>query len=279
MTSRRKFIKGAAALSALTFVSPLFARRGSDPKTGLALYTIRNEMGQDAVAALKKVASIGFNWVESAGYSDRMFYGMKPDDFTKLCSSYGLEHISAHLGINEGNLNELAEDCARAGLKYGILPSLPGSLTSDLDGFRKAAEFMNKAGETFKAAGLKFVFHNHTVEFKKQDNIIPFDILLAETDKNLVTFELDLCWMTAAGVDPATYIANNPGRFELWHFKDMTADKRDATMGEGVIDFNPIIKQREKSGLKYHFIEQDNCLTHSPLESIEISRRFLLKKL
>ena len=279
MVSRRSFIKGAAALSALTLSTPMLSLGKTPKKTGLALYTIRGEMSLDPGRTLEGVASLGFNWLESAGYSNGMFYGLKPAEFTALCQSAGLEHISAHLGLSENNLDEVAEDCAEAGLKYAVLPSLPRSWNSDLEGFRRAAQFMNKAGEAFRKQGVSFAFHNHSVEFIPINGVIPFKILLTETDRSIVDFELDICWITAAGIDPVAFLAANPGRFKMWHFKDMSKEKKDATLGEGVINFEPIYDLAGSSELKYHFIEQDNCLTHTPMESIEISRNYLIKKI
>ena len=278
MVTRRSFVKSAAAISALTLTTPLLSMSKNPSKTGLALYTIRGEMSLNAARTLEGVASLGFNWLESAGYSNGMFYGMKPAAFSALCQSVGMEHISAHLGLNENNLDAVAEDCAAAGLKYAVLPSLTRAWNSDLEGFKRAAQFMNRAGAAFKKQGVSFAFHNHSVEFIPIDGVIPFKILLSETDRSLVDFELDICWINAAGIDPVEFLAANPGRFKMWHFKDMSKDKKDATMGEGVIDFKPIYELAGSSELKYHFIEQDNCLTHTPMESIEISRNYLIKR-
>jgi sugar phosphate isomerase/epimerase len=187
--------------------------------------------------------------------------------------------LSSHNSINRDNAEKMADDAAAAGLKYLILPSLPGAWSRSTDGFREAADFMNHAGSICKARGVKFGFHNHSVEFRELDGVVPFDILAERTDPKLVTFEIDLCWTVAAGKDPVDYFKKYPGRFELWHIKDMTPEKRDATMGEGIIDFKPIFKHIKLSGMKYHFIEQDNCVTHTPLESARISREYLIKNL
>jgi len=106
---------------------------------------------------------------------------------------------------------------------------------------------------------------------------IPYDLLLSATDPELVTFEPDLCWMTASGHSAADYFTRYPGRFELFHLKDMTARKKDATLGEGIIDFKPILALSQKAGMKYSFVEQDNCVAHKPFECIKISRDYLIK--
>ena len=94
-----------------------------------------------------------------------------------------------------------------------------------------------------------------------------------------MTFELDLAWITRSGNDPVEYFKKNPGRFELLHVKDLSEEKEDATLGEGTIDFKPIFAEVVTAGMKYFFIEQDNCRTHTPFESIEISRNYLLENI
>ncbi|MBM3421163.1 MAG: sugar phosphate isomerase/epimerase [Bacteroidetes bacterium] len=279
METRRSFIrKSGMALTAAALVSTT-AFRNTDPKTGLALYTIRQDMSRDAAGTLAAVATMGYNWVEAASYSEGKFYGMAPADFRRSVEGNGLKLISTHNGINRDNADKMTDDAAAAGLKYLILPSLPGAWSRTLDGFREAADFMNYAGELCKSKGIKFGFHNHSVEFKEIDGIVPFDILADNSDPDLVIFELDICWIVAAGKDPVVYFRKYPKRFELWHVKDMDEEKRDATMGEGIIDFKPVFREIKLSGMKYHFIEQDNCRTHTPLESARISREYLLANL
>jgi sugar phosphate isomerase/epimerase len=277
MVSRREFLRKAGIVAAATALLPSIDFKAADIKTGLILYTLRNEMMKDPGGTLKAVAETGYNWIEAASYSNGLFYNQKPAAFRKTAESYGLEWISSHNSIDYVNMNKTIADAAEAGLKYLIMPSLPRIWNRSLDGFKEASDFFNLAGAKCKSAGMKFGFHNHTTEFKKIDNQIPYDLLLSRTDPDLVTFELDLCWITAAGQSPVSYINRYPGRFELFHVKDMSADKKDATLGEGIIDFKPIFALAGKAGLKYYFVEQDNCKTHSPFESIRISRNFLLK--
>jgi sugar phosphate isomerase/epimerase len=279
METRRTFIRNTGlALTAVALV-PSMAFKKSDPKTGLALYTIRQDMTRDAAGTLAAVAAMGYNWVEAAAYSEGKFYGMAPADFRRSVEGNGLKLISTHNGINRDNADKMTDDAAAAGLKYLILPSLPGAWSRTLDGFREAAAFMNYAGELCKTKGIKFGFHNHSVEFKEIEGVVPFDILAENTDPRFVIFEIDLCWIVAAGKNPVDYFRKYPRRFELWHFKDMSTEKRDATMGEGVIDFKPIFAEAKISGMKYHFIEQDNCTTHTPLESARISREYLVNNI
>jgi len=279
MVTRRDFLKKTGIAAAATAFLPSMDLKAADINTGLILYTVRNEMNVDPDGTLKAVAEIGYNWVEGANYSDGLFYNQKPADFRKKVESHGLKLLSGHLGVNEKNINQAAADAAEAGVKYLVLPSLPRAWGKSLDGYKEAADFFNLAGEKCKSNGIKFGFHNHSVEFRKIDDQIPYDILVTRTDPNLVTFELDLCWITAGDQSAVAYINKYPGRYELWHMKDMSAEKKDATMGEGTIDFKPIFALTRKAGMKYFFVEQDNCITHTPMESARISRDYLLKNM
>jgi len=281
MTTRRNFVKQSAlVVTAIPLISnELFASSRASKKTGLALYTIRDEMGKDPAGALSRAAEIGFNWVEAADYKERKFYGFQPKEFGKLVRKTGMVPLSTHSQIRPENEDQTIEDTAEAGIKYLMLPSLPGEWMGSVDNFQKNADYFNKVGEKCKKAGLKFGFHNHQIEFKEINGRVPYDILLEKTDPKLVIFELDIAWITAAGKDPLAYFSKYPGRFEVWHLKDLSPEKNDATLGEGVIDFKPILAKAKTAGMQYWFLEQDNCRTHSPMESIAISRNYYLNKL
>jgi len=281
MTSRRIFIKRSALVIAAVPVvkSDLFAVAGPSKKTGLALYTVRDEMAKDPAATLAAVAAKGFNWVEAANHSNRAFYGLKPKEYGKLVKKNGMDPLSTHSAVRPENEDQMIEDAAEAGMKYLILPSLPEEWSNSLAAYQKTAEYFNKVGEKCRKAGMTFAFHNHQVEFTEMEGKVPFDILAENTDPRLVTFELDLAWITAAGKDPVAYFRKFPGRFEVWHFKDLSPEKQDATLGEGIIDFKPILAEAKTSGMKYWFLEQDHCRTHTPMESIAISRSYYLTRL
>ena len=281
MTTRRNFVRQSAlVVAAIPLINnELLASSRSSKKTGLALYTIRDEMGKDPAATLAKAAEIGYNWVEAADYKERKFYGLQPKEFGKLVRKSGMVPLSTHNQIRPENEDQMIEDTAEAGIKYLILPSLPDEWMSSVDSFRRNADYFNKVGEKCKKAGLKFGFHNHQVEFKEINGRVPYDILIEKTDPKLVIFELDLAWITAAGKDPLAYFSKYPGRFEVWHMKDLSPEKNDATLGEGIIDFKPILAKARTAGMQYWFLEQDKCSTHTPMESIAISRNYYLKTL
>lgn len=277
MTTRRDFLrKSALVIAAAPLInSEMIASPKPSKKTGLALYTIRGEMGKDPAAALAAVAETGFTWLEAADHRDGKFYGMKPKEFGKLVKKNGMVALSSHSGINPENYEKMIDEAAESGMKYIILPSLPRDWTNTIDGYQRAADFFNRAGAKCRKAGITFGFHNHQVEFQEINGRVPFDILVEQSDPKLVIFEMDLAWITAAGKDPVAYFRKYPGRFELWHLKDLTPEKQDATLGEGIIDFRPILAEARTAGMKYWFLEQDFCRTHTPMESIRISRDYL----
>jgi sugar phosphate isomerase/epimerase len=278
MLSRRDFIR-KTGIAAAALCIPVTGFSSQKIKTGLALYTLRDGMMTDQDSTLTSVSEIGYYWVEAAGYSDGLFYNQTPFDFRRRIEDHGLKLLSSHSEVNGINIDKAVSSAAEAGIRYLVLPSLPAEWRKSPDGYKAAADFFNRAGEKCIKSGMRFCYHNHRTEFKKLGGLIPYDILLTETDPALVAFELDLCWMSAEKQSPIEYINNYPGRFELIHLKDMSANRKDATLGEGVIDFPSIFSLAEKAGMKYFFVEQDNCRTHSPMESIKISHDYILKNL
>jgi sugar phosphate isomerase/epimerase len=290
MSSRRVFIKSASALSAAVFARGPFSAFVSTPVIGLQLYTVRDLMGRDPVGTLQKVAQIGYNSVENATYTaSELFYGMDAVAYKKLLSDNGLTANSGHYRLGEqmfhgiakkGTIlhdwNRAVDDAAALGLKYMVCAYLSDQERGELDDYKNLADIFNKAGETCKKAGIQFCYHNHDFEFDMQNGALPYDVLLNNTDKDMVKMEIDLYWVTKAGKDPLALFLKNPGRFPLWHIKDMSkdADKHFTEVGKGVIDFRTIFQQKDLAGMKYFFVEQDSC-PGSPLDSISESIKYI----
>lgn len=253
----------------------------SSPKKiiGLQLYSVRDKIQQNLKRTLEKVAQIGYNSVEAAGYnvSDSSFYGMPLEEFTSLLNSLGIPLYSSHTVFELDAADKVIGDTASAGAKYIIYPYLADQFRTNLDGWKAAAEKFNKMGEIAKKNGIQFGYHNHNFEFVEMDGQIPCDLLIKETDPALVTFEMDLYWVTRGGQNPIDYFKKYPGRFQLWHVKDMvkTDDMFFAPVGTGRIDFPAIFAEKETAGMKYFFVEQDSFKDMDPFESIEISYKYL----
>ncbi len=252
MTSRRTFIKTSAILSSGLLTAPhLFAY---DKKyIGLQLYTVRDAMQANPVAALAKIAQIGYNSVEGATYTGTQnFYGLNAKDFARQLQQNGLIMPSSHYRLGEEktngadtqgtilhNWNKAVDDAAEVGLKYMACAYLSDQERGGLDHFKKVADDFNRAAEICKKAGIQFTYHNHDFEFVQQNGKYPYQVLLDNTDKDLVKMEMDIYWTVKAGQDPLVLIDQHPGRFPLWHVKDMakTPDKTFTEVGNGTIDF------------------------------------------
>ena len=294
MTSRRVFIKSASALSAAVFVKGPLTAFAAAPVIGLQLYTVRDAMGTDPLGTLQKVAQIGYNSVENATYTgSEKFYGMDAATYKKVLTGNGLVANSGHYRLGEeqdkgADVNgtilhdwqRAVDDASAVGLKYMVCAYLSTYERGDLDHYKKLADIFNKAGETCKKAGIQFCYHNHDFEFQVQNGVFPYDILLDKTDKNNVKMEVDLYWIKKAGQDPLALFQKHPGRFPLWHVKDMSkeADQSFAAVGTGIIDFKTIFQHKDQSGMKFFFVEQDKC-PGSPFDSITQSYNFIKSNL
>ncbi len=296
MTNRRSFIKTTSLASAALIMKPSFFYFDHS-YIGLQLYTVRDAMQKDPAATLAKVAQIGYNSVEGATYTGtEMFYGMDAKIFADLLKKNKLIMPSSHYRLGEeqengkdvmGTIlhdwNKAVDDAKTVGVKYMVCAWLAPSERGKIDHYKKLAEYLNTAGEVCKKAGIQLCYHNHDFEFIEDDNQLPYDILLNNTNKDLVKFEVDLYWVTKAGHDPVELFKSHPGRFPLWHIKDMdnTPEHSFTEVGNGTIDFKHIFKYADTAGLKYFFVEQDKT-PGDPFDSITKSiayvKQNLLKK-
>lgn len=264
----------------------VFAQKKSG---GMTLYTVRNEMGKDAKATLKQVADLGYKYIEAVDYKDGKFYGMTPDEFKSYTKSLGLKPISVHMGsMTLDNADKLIADVKAAGFTYFVAPVPPmGMFKFDtktrslgMEGtVEKLADILNTIAKKAHAAGLEFLYHNHDFELKpNKDGVVVLDYLLEHLDPKYVNFQMDLYWMTKAGADPVAYFQKYPGRFKVWHVKDMDTEGRFAPVGKGTIDFKRILDNKKLSGMKYYIVEQDMTFDGlQPMEAIKISKEGLKK--
>ncbi|MGR3808930.1 sugar phosphate isomerase/epimerase family protein [Jiulongibacter sp. NS-SX5] len=282
-----KFLKGVMLL-ALTLASTL-GSYAQKKWAGMTLYTVRNEMGKDPKQTLKEVADLGYKYIEAVNYEDGKFYGMTPAEFKSYTKRLGLKPISIHMGsMTTENADKLASDVKAAGFKYFIAPVPPmGMFTFDretrslamTDDVEHLVDVLNTIAKTVSSHGLKFLYHNHNFEFVENKNgIVPIDYMLENMDPKLVNFQMDLYWVTKAGADPVAYFEKYPGRFKIWHVKDMDDEGRFAPVGQGNIDFGRILANKKLSGMKYYIVEQDQVFDGmTPMEAIELSRKGLIK--
>ena len=254
---------------------------------GLALYTLRDSMAINPKATLKVVADAGYAYVESADYAEGKFYGMTPAEFKSTLDSLGLTAISAHMGmVTLENADQLIADVKAAGITYFVIPVPPmGMFTFDpatqmrvMNGTAdELVSIMNAIGEKCHQAGLKLLYHNHDFEFKPlADGTVIEEVLLEKCNPEWVNFQMDLYWVTKAEANALTYFEKYPGRFKAWHVKDMDQEGKFAPVGTGTIDFKSILAQKEKSGMEFYLVEQDQTFGLDPMEAIKISHKGLI---
>jgi sugar phosphate isomerase/epimerase len=213
---------------------------------------------------LEQVAKAGYTEVEFAGY-----FGVRPSQLRRWLDDLGLTAPAAHVSLLDGDLDQIFEDAAELGHQYVIQASLPLLQRRSLDTYRTVAASLSQAGEAARKHGLSVAYHNHDFEFQPVGGMVPFDVLLADTDPSLVWLEMDLYWVAKAGRDPVRYFAAHPGRFRLCHLKDMDQRGRITEVGRGTLDFRRILAERRRAGLRHFFVEHDH--PKDPMASVETS--------
>ena len=288
MNSRRTFIKQAGIAAAAGLVLPSFACVKSSKVVGLQLYSLRDLLPQDPRGVIAKVAAAGYKEVETYGYSaEGGFWGLDPKSFKNLLIENGLTAPSGHYGIDkyiqDGNEEELKSFIAAAsaiGSEYLTVPYLGDALRQNADDYKKVAAKLNQAGALCKASGLKIAYHNHDFELKSWGDTTGLEIMLKETDPKLVDFEMDIYWVVRSGKDPIQLFDAYPGRFTMWHVKDMDKanNEKNIEVGSGGIDYKTIFKGAKKAGLKHAIMEQEN-FDMEPYASITQSQNYIKTEL
>ncbi len=246
---------------------------------GLQLYTVRSLMARDVERTIAAVARIGYGEVEFAGY-----FGRSPAQIRATLEAEGLTAPAVHLSLQElrSSFEGAVDAAAQIGHRYLVLPYLAGperpgadgaTGTALVDGYRRLADELNGLGARCRDAGLLFAYHNHDFELEEVNGLRLLDVMIENTDPELVRYEIDLFWIVHGGGDPFDYFERYPGRFDLCHVKDRTADGEMVDVGAGVIDFEAIFAQSAQAGLIHYFVEHDT--PGDPMASVRISYEHL----
>ena len=294
MQNRRKFIRNSTGLIAGSLTIPSFARsffKNTYPPPGIQLFTFFDVIDTDVDGTLKRIAEIGYVEIESAFSKKGGYYGYTAKQFAAVLKSLGLVWRSHHvlgapfklppgtkmpLGADgkpisigkvrnlRDNMQELVDEAAGGGVEWLVCANTPINSMEDI---KSSIEVLNKTDAACKKAGLRFAYHNHDAEFHTVEGKVPYQLFLTETQMKM---ELDLAWATKGGQDPVELFKQYPGRFPLWHVKDLDATHETILpVGDGTIDFKRIFAASETAGLNYYFIEHD--LPKDPWGSIQKS--------
>jgi len=264
---RRSFLKtmGISAIS-MTVCNELFAAEPLAKKLPAIGLIPGNTAGQwfkdNPKAALQKIAEWGYKELEFGG---NLGLGMDAAEVCKFLKSLGLKPlIGSTPMVNMTDETKLKADikrCLDLGQKFIVCywPWTADGQGNKIDDWKKVAENLNKGGAICKKEGIKLLYHNHDIEFRVTEGQMPFDLLMTQLDPALVAIELDLYWITKGGQSAVEYIKKYPGRFPVFHVKDMNnqTDKDFACVGSGCIDFAAIFKLNGTAGAKHFIVEHD----------------------
>jgi sugar phosphate isomerase/epimerase len=292
---RRLFIQGAAGASATMAWSRGFAATAKKARfeMGLQLYTVRDPMASAPLPTLKEIARLGYRNLETFGFdADRLgYYGMDARDFKQVLDGLGLrstsghydlyKHLEAPLPVMRAFVDRCVAGAQALGQQYITWPWLaPGQRT--IRHFELLAGRLNEIGEQIKSSGLTLAYHNHEFEFIEQDGKLGYDIIMRETDPALVKLQLDLFWAAhSSRRSPHELFSLQPGRFVMWHIKDMDRKNRDryTELGNGTIDFTKIMPEARLAGLESYFVEQGDNFAVDPMSSIATSAAYVKRHL
>ena len=250
--------------------------------TGLQLYSLRDMFkAQGVPATLDKVQQWGFKFVEGAST-----YGMTIADYKAEINRHGLVWVSAGFPYKRlrDDVEGVVRDAREMGVQYVGCAYIDHKKPFDEKQCRDAAAVFNRVGKALAEHGMKFYFHNHGYEFEPCDNGTVFDLLVAQTDPQCVFFEMDVLWTILPGQDPVKLMEKHPGRWLLFHLKDLkkgvptglTAPKiaktDDVALGTGQVDWPAVLRAAQKAGVKYYFIEDESPTV---LEQVPQSLKFL----
>lgn len=274
MKNRRDFLRASTGLVLGSCFLSYLPKSASKKDVGINLYSIREAMLSDAADTLKKLATIGYKEIESAKSVKGNYYGLKPKEIKNIIEDLGMTLRSGHAPVNT-EWQKSIDEAAESGQDY-LVSGLP-LRGQTVDTYKRAADIFNKAAEDCKKSNIIFGYHNSGADFKSDTNKVLYDVLLENTDPNLVKMQLDIGWAIVGGGDPVKYIDTYPGRFPLWHLKDLNKEKPESIeLGKGRVDIVGLLQMKKKSGMNYYFIEQEES-EGLPIDSMKYNFDYLNK--
>lgn len=289
MINRRNFLKTSAAFTVLGMLPGGLSSCGTavkSKKIGMQIYSVAELLKVDFDKTIAQLVEVGIKRFESFRYgNDGLFFGKKPAEMKAFMESLGAGMTSSHAGVpyfrvNEGDhqkewdlWKKNCAETAEVGSGWIIRASYPTRQMATIEEVKYLAEHFNKCGEIAKTFGLQYGFHNHSDELKELEGQIPYEVLLNNTDKDLVAFQLDTCHVCKVyGADVTDLIRKYPGRFSLFHISTETAEGENTTLDKGMIDFKTVFELADVAGMKEYYIEQPDAT----IESMKVNHDFLM---
>jgi sugar phosphate isomerase/epimerase len=243
-------------------------------------------------AAIEAAAGMGYEFIEPAG-----LWGFDPKTIRQKAEENGIQVRSLHMGFDQMNdltrstmaqarelvyASENIVPIARAtvpvardlGCEWGVIASSAISSYKSVDSIKRLCNAYNEASVIAKQAGLKFGYHMHAIDFTPADGVLPYELLLEQTDP-LVRYELDVCWAEAGGVNPADFIGKYPSKIVSFHLQDLTAEKKVANPGSGIVDFKAIHEAARNLDNPMFLVDRDGVTGDARVEQAKQAFRYL----
>lgn len=284
MTNRRQFLGMGAALLAS---GPRAFAAGPVP-LGLQLYTVRADLARDYEGTMKALHGFGIRHVQA----NLTMAGKSSAEQKKLYDSLGIRWESIHAGGDQlrKTLDATIAEAKGVGIRnitcsFPLYPLDRAQIMAGpgLDDWKRNAEAFNQCGAACKKAGMSFGYHNHNLEFRKVGDVVPYDLLLKETDPALVQMEMDIGWVVAGGADPVAYLTQYPARFHSLHIKDLkdqgipntNMKMVSAIIGKGIVPWSKVLPAAHKASVERAFLEIEEPYDPSAMEMVRQSFVYL----
>lgn len=255
-------------------------------RISLQMYTMREHTStiEGLEKTIEKLSEIGFEMVQYSipkDYSRETVY--------KIFNKYNMKNDSVY-GENlvDVDMNDVLSQCEHFGTDYVRVATMPPSLTTSLDGFKEYAKFLNDNSKELKAHGKKVLYHFHAFEFRRFGDVSGIETILAETDPEVIQIIPDTHWIQSGGKNPANFLAQYTDRYDLVHFKDFGITERMellegrpivyAPVGEGNLEWDPIIKVCKENNVLSYAIEQDFLYGRDAFSQVKSSFDFMSSK-
>lgn len=286
LVDRRDFLRGgAAAVAVLSAPGLTLAAKAKKPRKipiAVQLYSVRKDCAEDMDGTLAKIAAMGFEGVEFAGYHK---YAKDAVGLRKKLDALKLKAEATHIGAGSFAPDKIKETIAfhkTIGCKFLIVPG-DGRFTDPVKS-KEYAKVMTDAAAALKGEGLFCGHHNHTDEFKKEGDTTYWDLFAQRTPKEVI-LQNDLGWTFKAGQDVVDTIKRYPGRTRSAHMKaklpkDAPADKKPF-VGQDMMDWKSIITALDTvGGVEWFVIEQEDYPDGmAPMDAVKMSFEGLKKVL
>jgi len=280
LVSRRGLLAQGAAVAVLAGATARAAERGRPTggmaarqfgfrtQVGVQLYSVRDDCAKDLPGTIAKVAQMGYQGVEFAGY-----YGRSAAELRKMLDDNGIVCCGTHTGLDTllgDNLQKTIDFNKTLGNRYLIVPGLPGQYTNSIDAWTKTGKLFAELAEKAKSQDMRVGYHNHSAEFQKMDGKLPWEVFLDNSSQDVI-MQLDIgnAMHGGQGVDPIPYIYRYPGRTVTIHLKEFSKTNNKAVVGEGDVPWRAVFALcRAVGGTEWYIVEQESYAA-TPLESIQ----------